>query len=67
MDGKTYYQKKHKELSETVKKLENERSYTRSYDHKQKLQEAKKRKLLMKDLLDKFDPDEHQGGVESFG
>lgn len=67
MDGRTYYQKKHKELSETVKRLENERSYNRSVEHKTKLQQAKKQKLFYKDLMDRYDPDEHQGGVESFG
>lgn len=65
MDGKIYWQQKHKELSETVNKLENERKYERSFEHKVKLSEAKKLKLKAKELS--YDPDIHQGGVESFG
>ena len=42
MDGKIYWQQKHKELSNTVEKLENERKNDRSFEHKVKLTEAKK-------------------------
>ena len=37
MDGKMYWQQKHKELSETVDRLENERKHDRSFEHKVKL------------------------------
>ncbi len=65
MDGKIYWQQKHKELSNTVDKLENERVNNRSFEHKVKLTEAKKLKLKAKEFS--YDPDIHGGGVESFG
>ena len=65
MDGKIYWQQKHKELSSTVDKLENERKHNRSFDHKVKLAEAKKLKLKAREFS--FDYDIHGGGVESFG
>ena len=63
MDGKMYLQTA-KDLSKEVRELEKERNYIRSYDHKIKLIDAKKKRLKMKDLdwIEEFG-----GGVESFG
>ena len=41
----------HQNLSRRVKSLENERTYNRSFEHKVKLLNLKKRKLIIKERL----------------
>tara|TARA_B100000902_G_C27191139_1_gene854000 strand:- start:3 stop:230 length:228 start_codon:yes stop_codon:yes gene_type:complete len=63
---------RHSFLSKRVAKMEREREKTRDISHKAELTEMKKEKLWLKDEIyrleteNRFNYDEHQGGVESF-
>jgi len=46
--------KRHKNLSEKIDKLEKERSWNRTFQHKSKLIELKKEKLKIKEKIEKF-------------
>ncbi len=49
------YKQELKKLKKTVKQMEAERGKVRSWDHKQILIDAKKKKLQMKQLLDELE------------
>ena len=49
------YKQELKKLKKTVKQMEAERDKVRSWDHKQILIDAKKKKLQMKQLLDELE------------
>tara|TARA_Y100001938_G_C8006446_1_gene387555 strand:+ start:526 stop:753 length:228 start_codon:yes stop_codon:yes gene_type:complete len=66
---------RHSYLSKKVAKMERERERTRDIDHKAELKVMKKEKLMLKDeiyklektkILNEYNYDEHQGGIESF-